>query len=284
MGKPRGFTLVELLVVIAIIALLMAILMPALNSARKQSKFTACKMQMHQWSIIFKLYCEDNDDMFMTSGTGVDAKGWKRGTWILALRRGWETRSDLLRCPTAAKVHPLRGSQAWGSSQYTYQMGGGGYGGSMQEECSLGLNCWVFKPTAAEASAGKIQNRNIAWNWKTPTVRNAGAVPVFGDTMWRGGGPFSGDPNPEGYTDRGMPPRYRDEWSGYNAEMKHFCIDRHKERINLLFMDWSVRHVGLKELWTLKWHKEFNTAGPWTRAGGAEPRDWPDWMQNMKEY
>ncbi len=34
-------------------------------------------------------------------------------------------------------------------------------------------------------------------------------------------------------------------------------------------MDWSVRKVGLKELYTLKWHKSFNTRGPWTQAGGV---------------
>jgi len=45
-----------------------------------------------------------------------------------------------------------------------------------------------------------------------------------------------------------------------------------------------VRRVGLKELWTLKWHKAFDTTGPWTKAGGAVTDDWPQWMQALKEY
>jgi hypothetical protein len=49
-------------------------------------------------------------------------------------------------------------------------------------------------------------------------------------------------------------------------------------------MDWSVRKVGLKELWTLKWHREYNTRGPWTKAGGMQPEDWPKWMRKFKEY
>ena len=49
-------------------------------------------------------------------------------------------------------------------------------------------------------------------------------------------------------------------------------------------MDWSVRKVGLKELWTLKWHHEYDTAGPWTKAGGVQPEDWPQWMRSFKDY
>jgi prepilin-type processing-associated H-X9-DG protein len=66
--------------------------------------------------------------------------------------------------------------------------------------------------------------------------------------------------------------------------MMPFCINRHDGRINGLFLDWSVREVGLKELWTLKWCPNFNTANPWTRAGGVTPTDWPKWMRGLKDY
>ena len=62
------------------------------------------------------------------------------------------------------------------------------------------------------------------------------------------------------------------------------CINRHNGYVNGLFFDWSVRRVGLKELWTLKWHRKFNVAGPWTKAGGARPEDWPEWMRGFKDY
>jgi prepilin-type processing-associated H-X9-DG protein len=66
--------------------------------------------------------------------------------------------------------------------------------------------------------------------------------------------------------------------------MATFCRNRHSGHINGLFLDWSVRKVGLKELWTLKWHREYNTRGPWTKAGGVKPEDWPQWMRGFKDY
>ena len=67
-------------------------------------------------------------------------------------------------------------------------------------------------------------------------------------------------------------------------EASGFCINRHNGHINGLFLDWSVRKVGLKELWTLKWHMQFDTANKWTKAGGMQPENWPEWMRNFKDY
>jgi hypothetical protein len=67
--------------------------------------------------------------------------------------------------------------------------------------------------------------------------------------------------------------------------MGHYAIDRHNGFVNAVFLDWTVRKVGIKELWKLKWHRAFdNAAGPWTTAGGCMPGDWPDWMKNFKDY
>jgi len=61
------------------------------------------------------------------------------------------------------------------------------------------------------------------------------------------------------------------------------CINRHDGGVSMLFMDWSVRKVGLKEPWTFKWHRRFNTGGIWTKQGGAEAEDWPPWMRRFKD-
>ena len=64
MCKRDGFTLIELLVVIAIIALLLAILMPALQRVRKQTRVVACLSNLRHWGLIFKMYTDDNDHKF----------------------------------------------------------------------------------------------------------------------------------------------------------------------------------------------------------------------------
>ena len=60
------------------------------------------------------------------------------------------------------------------------------------------------------------------------------------------------------------------EGSIFSFGMECFAINRHNGHINGLFLDWSVRKVGIKEPWTLKWHMQFNTANEWTKAGVDE--------------
>jgi len=95
----------------------------------------------------------------------------------------------------------------------------------------------------------------------------------------RDGGRLGG----EGRT-AGVQPDLRWGSFGTTNEMWQFCIPRHDGFVYLLFMDWSVRKVGLKELWKLKWHRAFNTVALWTKAGGVRPTDWPKWMQRFKDY
>ena len=62
MDKRKAFTLIELLVVVAIIAVLMAILMPALNRAREQGKRAACLNNLKQLALAWIMYADENDD------------------------------------------------------------------------------------------------------------------------------------------------------------------------------------------------------------------------------
>jgi prepilin-type N-terminal cleavage/methylation domain-containing protein len=64
MRRINGFTLIELLVVIAIIALLAALLLPALARAKESGRRTACLNNLHQLQLAASLYATDNDGLF----------------------------------------------------------------------------------------------------------------------------------------------------------------------------------------------------------------------------
>ena len=76
MNGRRGFTLVELLVVIAIIALLMAILLPALNRAREQGKRAVCLNNVKQLTLGWIMYADDNDGKICAANVGHSKFGW----------------------------------------------------------------------------------------------------------------------------------------------------------------------------------------------------------------
>jgi len=48
----------------------------------------------------------------------------------------------------------------------------------------------------------------------------------------------------------------------------------------LLGSVYSAAAIVLKELWTLKWHREYDTTGPWTEFGGVTHDNWPEWMRS----
>ncbi len=266
MRRRRGFTLIELLVVIAIIALLMAILMPALARVKKQAQSVTCQAKLKQWGLIFKLYTDDHDGYFN--------EGWGVGEPTLypnALRSYYKNDDSMLLCPTATRE--MLNDNDWGTFKAAVRTMSTPGGGSRRYVFSYCINSWTNYMHADRGS------RLEEWFWKSVNnAKNMSKIPVLGDGTWHDAWPRDTD----------TPAPTMDAFGignqGTSGEMDHFCIDRHNGFMNMLYMDWSIRNTGLKELWTIKWHRDFNTMGPWTRAGGVMPGDWPRWLQRYKDY
>jgi len=82
--QRQGFTLIELLVVISVIALLMAILLPALNKARAQARTVSCRSNLKQYGIGLRMYLDDNNQDFPDAHTWLKSRSHK---WV---RKGEE--------------------------------------------------------------------------------------------------------------------------------------------------------------------------------------------------
>ena len=103
--RTDGFTLIELLVVISIIAVLIALLLPALDRARGEAQAIMCMALHRQWALAFVAYSEDNNDEFPLFASSFPAPAkwsyWHHTTSeYLGVEPRYSLDSEVRRCPT----------------------------------------------------------------------------------------------------------------------------------------------------------------------------------------
>ena len=188
--KRKGFTLIELLVVIAIIALLLAILMPALGKAKEVARYVVCKTNMKQIGLATLLWSEDNDGWALPAC-------WDRGnnngdSLLLEYLGEPETGAKVLNCPLAKKY----AGKTFDELNLTDAVAG--LAGGHNYFNSYGLNHSICGQIGSYGSCpgsydsgnddGDIWGRNHVWwqthgNCKLISVRGPSRVIMFSESI-----------------------------------------------------------------------------------------------------
>ena len=115
--KITHFTLIELLVVIAIIAILAALLLPALNRAKRSAQGISCTNNLKQVFLFFNNYSDENDDWCMPGGYIGGYSNWPD----YIIRQGFGIKAKQLSCPAEKRKNLVSKNQ--GGMQYSHFIG-----------------------------------------------------------------------------------------------------------------------------------------------------------------
>jgi len=255
------------------------------------------------------MYLEDSDGYFppgidfyvpddpvypTADATGVKGPGSSKGEWIWALQpyyklgkdpKSLEKGIDIFRCPTATKRLSAGGSDAtflaWegnnkeGEARFEDHR----YVGKGKLYGSYGINRMIYNVSDAMVKHWSLTTKTF---WRSNKVNGANSIPLLADSLQMGCSWFYGCDPPKV---TGVRPEF---WNTSNMSEASagMCLNRHGSnkdgKTNMLFLDFTVRSVGLKELWILHW------TGTWKEDSRdiAMP-DWANdapWMASFKDY
>ena len=239
--RRRAFSLLEMLIAIGIIALLIALLMPVINSVRRSARGAACLANLQQWGHAFEMYRNGNGGRSFALGdipTRLDQGNNPLMWWELLQPYQAEAGQSLL-CREASEpayATPRNAFEAWGPERFwdTPTKIRGPYVGS------YGFNSWLYHPRATKDGPPGPEHLRL------PT-KDSSNVPVIFDCARL-------DLPPQ---DTDKPYLYNTGGSNAGGNMRFAAMERHKDGVNVLFLDGHAEQVPAPRLWKLKWSETF---------------------------
>lgn len=243
MRKQNGFTLIELLVVISIIALLMSILMPALDKAKDQARRVFCLNNLHQIGLAMIMYADDNDDYITRNG----------GEWVFLFMPYIGNSFNSLSDYTKVKAYncPSYPTQGTDDDNVNYS----------EQTVNYAINIWgkELNPTKSGDDVAKLENfrppgrKIVMADFETgpgcyvitceDDFKKISSIPAEGGLVRKSGRLDVWLPVhlPTGPTPSGGP------------RSRRVAADRHKDGCNNLFMDghsdWLTAMDNVPKLW-----------------------------------
>ena len=270
----KGFSRSDLTVTVICVIFLVIGLGIVDGGARRRAKEALCLSKLHKWGGLFHEYANDNDGKLMDYNY-YDGE-FMEHSWV-PLMYSYHGDFDLCLCPSTTKTwrdHVWGGPYIgwdfrkivegepsnWEWFPYYEVDGKRAYG-------SYGKNSWV-----ADSCDCDDNYHSHEYNYDNIYLLHTDEIPVLGDCEWAGGSPYIED-QPIEY-------EFRDTLFEGEGEINRFNLARHGLSVNMCFLDWSARKVGLRELWMLKWSRQEGWGNTSVVPDPDEPSDWPEWMRD----
>ncbi len=215
------------------------------SSGKRRAQEAVCRANLRRLGSAVHAFAKDNGGRLFDSFD-----------WVQQLEQYYENK-NLLLCPEATKPLVMPYDMVLGDSHHAWAEEDNG----RTYICSYGINQYCTSDPGGGRSWEEL--------WSTIYAAGASKAPLMGDCANPGVTPQEHD----------FPPRWSNDIypadGSDDDEIRSFCLDRHSAAVNCVYLDLSVRKVGLKSLWVQKWHRQ------WSLPPDPLP-EWPTWMSNFK--